>query len=70
MSFVYDVNETWKGKISIKDNIDSFLKKDVGSRGSKLSGGEKQRVACARAILKHPKIFISDEGTAALDPET
>ena len=42
----------------------------VGERGLKLSGGEKQRVAIARTILKNPKILIFDEATSALDTHT
>ena len=42
----------------------------VGERGLKLSGGEKQRVAIARTILKDPRIILLDEATAALDTET
>ena len=42
----------------------------VGERGLKLSGGEKQRVAIARTILKDPKIFFFDEATSALDTST
>jgi len=42
----------------------------VGERGLKLSGGEKQRVAIARTILKDPKIFFFDEATSALDSST
>ena len=42
----------------------------VGERGLKLSGGEKQRVAIARTILKDPKILVFDEATSALDTET
>lgn len=42
----------------------------VGERGLKLSGGEKQRVAIARTILKNPKILIFDEATSALDSQT
>ena len=42
----------------------------VGERGLKLSGGEKQRVAIARTILKHPAILVFDEATSALDTRT
>lgn len=42
----------------------------VGERGLKLSGGEKQRVAIARTILKHPRILLFDEATSALDTRT
>ena len=42
----------------------------VGERGLKLSGGEKQRVAIARTILKQPRILLFDEATSALDSQT
>ena len=42
----------------------------VGERGLKLSGGEKQRVAIARVVLKAPKILLFDEATSALDTKT
>lgn len=43
---------------------------EVGERGLKLSGGEKQRVAIARTILKSPRIILLDEATSALDSQT
>ncbi len=42
----------------------------VGERGLKVSGGEKQRIAIARAILKNPRILVFDEATSALDSES
>jgi ABC-type transport system involved in Fe-S cluster assembly fused permease/ATPase subunit len=42
----------------------------VGEKGAKLSGGEKQRIAIARAVLKDPQIYLFDEATSSLDTKT
>ncbi|KAJ5174915.1 uncharacterized protein N7482_000792 [Penicillium canariense] len=58
---------------SIHDKIMNFpdgYNTKVGERGLRLSGGEKQRVAIARTILKNPRVILLDEATAALDTDT
>lgn len=52
------------------EHLPGGFKAMVGERGLKLSGGEKQRVAIARTILKSPPILILDEATSALDTRT
>ena len=52
--------------MSLPDGYDTM----VGSRGHRFSGGEKQRIAIARTLLRDPKVLVLDEATSALDNET
>lgn len=50
--------------------MNKFRARKVGPKGSNISGGEKQRAACARALARGGTIFLMDEGTSALDRRT
>ena len=51
-------------------NLPGFLDYDLGQGGVNVSGGQKQRLCIARALLKHPKIIILDDSTSAVDTAT
>jgi ATP-binding cassette subfamily B protein len=73
----WDASDAEVEKAADMARIDAFIRStpmgyetEVGERGLKLSGGEKQRVAIARTILKAPPILVLDEATSALDSHT
>jgi len=73
----WDATDTEVEEAARLAQIDAFIRlspkgyeTEVGERGLKLSGGEKQRVAIARTILKAPPILVLDEATSALDSHT
>lgn len=73
----WDASDTEVERAAGLAQIDTFIRStpkgyetEVGERGLKLSGGEKQRIAIARTILKGPPILVLDEATSALDSHT
>jgi len=82
IAYNIDYGRPGSGEESVREaarlaRIDEFIRSTpdgyntmVGERGLKLSGGEKQRVAIARTILKDPPVLLFDEATSALDTQT
>jgi ATP-binding cassette subfamily B protein len=73
----WDATDAEVEEAAANAQIDAFIRAspdgyetEVGERGLKLSGGEKQRVAIARTILKAPPVLVLDEATSALDSHT
>ncbi|WBW96682.1 ABC transporter ATP-binding protein [Oceanirhabdus sp. W0125-5] len=58
------------GLSKLLENLPNGIYESVGENGCKLSGGEKQRIAIARALMKNSSIMLLDESTSALDNET
>lgn len=58
------------GLLKFIKSLDKGIDEKIGENGGRLSGGEKQRIAIARALIKNSSILLLDEGTSALDNET
>ena len=55
---------------SLVESLPNGLDSDIGEHGAKLSGGQSQRLAIARALVRHPKILVFDEATSSMDTLT
>lgn len=67
--FVMLINLSTSGnKVIFLFNVE--FEKDVGQKGTQVSGGQKQRLALARCLVRKPVLFLLDESTSAMDTDT
>jgi nucleoside-diphosphate-sugar epimerase len=60
----------YEGEIAVEQNLEKGLNSDVGNAGASLSGGQRQKIGIARALLSKAEYMIFDEATSSVDPES